>query len=272
MAPLTPHWQQPSHPAIQEVLINEAEFTTKSLSRVSLPPFAVFARLAWPPCTAAQEPTYATVQTGRNTHLNLNSDLLYINHSCEPSLIFDTGNMNVLVGPKGLSTGDELTFFYPSTEWNMAQPFDCLCGAPTCRGTISGARDMSPKQLEGIWLNGHIRELLDEQQQQQMSRREHQSVVVVGSGGGGDADAAADPTTRALRDALAQAEKVVVAARLALRTYVEAAGGAAANGGSNGHYGAALNGGGMSKAAKLNHRGPTSRELSGEMSGDTAVA
>lgn len=87
MAPLTPTWQQPSHPAIQEVLINEAEFTTKSISRVSLPPFAVFARLAWPPCTAAQEPTYATVQTGRDTHLNLNSDLLYINHSCEPSLV-----------------------------------------------------------------------------------------------------------------------------------------------------------------------------------------
>ncbi|KAL3960364.1 hypothetical protein ACCO45_005481 [Purpureocillium lilacinum] len=220
MAPLTPTWQQPSHPAIQEVLINEAEFTTKSISRVSLPPFAVFARLAWPPCTAAQEPTYATVQTGRDTHLNLNSDLLYINHSCEPSLIFDTGNMNVLVGPKGLAPGDELTFFYPSTEWSMAQPFDCLCGTPTCRGTISGARDMSAKQLEGIWLNGHIRELLDEQQQQQ-NGREHQSVVV-----GGDAS---DPTARALRDALTQAEKVVEAARLALRTYVEA-GGAATNG------------------------------------------
>ncbi|KAJ6441784.1 post-SET domain-containingprotein [Purpureocillium lavendulum] len=254
MAPLTPHWQRPSHPEIQDVHINEAEFTTKSLSRVSLPPFAVFARLAWPPCTAAHEPTYATVQTGRDTHLNLNSDLLYINHSCEPSLIFDTGNMNVLVGPKGLSPGDELTFFYPSTEWSMAQPFDCLCGTPTCRGTISGARDMSAKQLEGIWLNGHIRELLDEQQQQQQqSAGQHQSVVV-GNG--------TDPTTRALRDALAQAEKVVEAARLALRTYVEA--------GARGDA-AALNNG-VSKANGLNRRGPTSRELSGEMSGDTVVA
>ena len=143
----------------------------------------------------------------------------------------------------------------------MAQPFDCLCGPPTCRGTISGARDMSAKQLEGIWLNGHIRELLDEQQQQQ-NGREHQSVVV-----GGDAS---DPTARALRDALTQAEKVVEAARLALRTYVEA-GGAATNGGSNGYHGAALNGG-VSKAPGLNRRGPTSRELSGEMSGDTVVA
>lgn len=87
MAPLVPHWSQPSHPDIQEVIINDAEFTSKSLSRVSLPPFAVFAKLAFPPCTVAEEPTYATVQTGKDSHLNLNSDLLYINHSCDPSLV-----------------------------------------------------------------------------------------------------------------------------------------------------------------------------------------
>lgn len=87
MAPLTPHWHQPSHPDVQEVVINEAEFTSKSLSRVALPPFAVYAKLAFPPCTVAEEPTYATVQTGKQSHLNLNSDLLFINHSCEPSLV-----------------------------------------------------------------------------------------------------------------------------------------------------------------------------------------
>lgn len=88
MAPITPHWQQPSHPDIQDVVVvNEAEFTTKSLSRVALSPFALFARFDFPPCTEAPEPTYATVQMGRNRHLNLNSDLLYINHSCEPSLV-----------------------------------------------------------------------------------------------------------------------------------------------------------------------------------------
>ena len=113
MAPLTPHWPRPSHPEIQEVIINEAEFTSTSRSRVALPPFAVFAKMVFPPCTVADEPTYATVQIGRDRHLNLNSDLLYINHSCEPSLIFDTAGLNILAGPKGLKPGDELTFFYP---------------------------------------------------------------------------------------------------------------------------------------------------------------
>lgn len=87
MAPLKPTWPQPSHPEIQEVIINEDEFTSKSLSRIALPPFAVFAKMTFPPCSVAPEPTYATVQMGKNKHLDLNSDLLYINHSCDPSLV-----------------------------------------------------------------------------------------------------------------------------------------------------------------------------------------
>ncbi|KAH7143098.1 hypothetical protein DER46DRAFT_106207 [Fusarium sp. MPI-SDFR-AT-0072] len=246
MAPLTPHWHQPSHPDIQEVVIvNPEEFTTKSISRVSLPPFAVFAKFDFPPCTPASEPTYATVQTGRDTHLNLNSDLLYINHSCEPTLLFDVGNFNILVGPKGLKVGDELTFFYPSTEWHMAQPFDCLCGTPSCRGRISGARDMTQAQLDGIWLNGHIIQLRAEQ----LARSE-------------------DPTANALRDAVVHAEKVLESARLALRSYTSNA--HAQNG--NGTFPSKYTNGTLGKAAVLEHRGPTSRELSGEMGGDTVRA
>jgi hypothetical protein len=48
----------------------------------------------------------------------------------------------------------------------MAQAFDCLCGKPTCRGRISGAKDMRPEQLEGLWISKHIRELLDEKSRQ----------------------------------------------------------------------------------------------------------
>ncbi|KAL1880032.1 hypothetical protein Daus18300_001395 [Diaporthe australafricana] len=244
MAPLKPHWTQPSHPHLLQVIVSEAEFTSKSVSTAAAAPFAVVAKLSFPPCNLADEPTYATVQIGRNRHLMLNSDLLYLNHSCEPSLIIDTANMTVLAGPKGLKPGDELTFFYPSTEWSMAQPFDCFCGSATCRGKIAGAKDMAPKQLEGLWLNGHIRELMDEQQQARGAEDGHRGMsplLPTGVAGG----AADDPTARALRDALGHAEKVVEAARAALLGYA----GAAARRG-----------------------GPTSRELSGEMGGDTVVA
>ncbi|KAL2149398.1 hypothetical protein VTH82DRAFT_8049 [Thermothelomyces myriococcoides] len=224
MAPIKPHWVQPSHPDIQEVIVNEAAFTTKSISKISLPPFGLFAKLEFPPCTMAPEPTYATVQMDRDKHFNLNSDLLYINHSCEPSLIFDTSSMNIIAGPKGLKPGDELTFFYPSTEWFMAQPFDCLCGAPTCRGRIAGARDMTPAQLEGMWLNRHIRDLLEERDGGLKAKKQHANGTngtngtdhVNGANGAPKADPAPAP-------------------------------------------------------AGAQRRGPTSRELSGEMGGDTAV-
>lgn len=87
MAPLKPSWKQPSHPDVQDVVVSGADFMTKSLSKVTVPPFGLFVKLEFPPCTLASEPTYATVQMGKDQHLNLNSDLLYINHSCEPSLV-----------------------------------------------------------------------------------------------------------------------------------------------------------------------------------------
>ena len=73
--------------------------------------------------------------------------------------------MSFLAGPKGIAIGDELTFFYPSSEWAMAQPFNCFCGSANCRGRIDGAGNMSAKQLEGLWLNGYIRDMIAERDQ-----------------------------------------------------------------------------------------------------------
>lgn len=143
-------------------------------------------------------------------------------------------------------------FFYPSTEWKMAQPFQCQCNTPSCRGTIGGASQLPAAHLEGLWLNNHIRELLDEQKIGTAAPENGTAVATNND----------DPTALALKDALAHAEKVVEAARLALQTYV-----VGSNGNGN-HHGVAQNG----KLRALNgleHRGPTSRELSGEMSGDT---
>ena len=38
-----------------------------------------------------------------------------------------------------IEIGDQLTFFYPSTEWKMEQPFTCICGYTKCIGLIEGA-------------------------------------------------------------------------------------------------------------------------------------
>ncbi|KAL1625925.1 hypothetical protein SLS56_007071 [Neofusicoccum ribis] len=147
-------------------------YTTKALSRVTLPPNAVFARITL--ATPAPAPVYTTVQAGPTSHVELNSDLRYINHSCEPNLIFDMAAGEVRVNPlraEGLRAGDELTFFYPSTEWAMDRGFDCQCAAPACLGWIGGARDLDERTLRRFWVSEHVREMRDAQKIEKISKR-----------------------------------------------------------------------------------------------------
>jgi hypothetical protein len=61
-----------------------------------------------------------------------------------------------------LVEGDALTFFYPSSESSMVQPFKCDCDAgAACLGYIAGASAIPPSLLKKYWLNQHIRTLLD---------------------------------------------------------------------------------------------------------------
>lgn len=150
----------PSHPDRLNVNRSAHAFASSAESLVNLPAGALFAKITG---TTPGKKAYTTVQTGRDSHVELNSDLVYCNHSCAPSLVFDMAQMEVrVVDDKPLKVGDALTFFYPSTEWEMDQPFQCTCAAEQCRGWISGASHMSPEALEAYWLNAHIVELLNE--------------------------------------------------------------------------------------------------------------
>ena len=100
--------------------------------------------------------TYLTVQTGVDVHITLQPEFLqYINHSCEPNVFFDTTTMQ-LVCLRALSPGDELSFFYPSTEWEMSQPFVCNCGAQSCLQLINGASHLSSETLNRYNLTDFI--------------------------------------------------------------------------------------------------------------------
>lgn len=54
-----------------------------------------------------------------------------------------------------ISSLDSLTV-YPSTEWNMAQPFDCSCKTPRCLKLINGAAHIAPSTLSTYFVNAHI--------------------------------------------------------------------------------------------------------------------
>ncbi|KAF2205378.1 hypothetical protein GQ43DRAFT_437097 [Delitschia confertaspora ATCC 74209] len=158
-----PAWVKPDLTRLLRVERGEeGSFTSRSISLVTLPPNAIFARITNPtPSTCA----YSSVQASKTLHIELNCDLVYINHSCRPTLIFDMENWEVRVNPQlegGLKEGDELTFFYPSSEWDMSQAFDCNCKEKECKGRITGAKDIGNEVLKKYWLNKHIEELLQE--------------------------------------------------------------------------------------------------------------
>ena len=88
-----------------------------------------------------------TVQKGENQHIILKPEYLkFINHSCSPNVFFDVSKMEIRALEK-IQAGEELTFFYPSTEWKMEDPFDCLCGSAKCLSRIEGAYKLSADSL-----------------------------------------------------------------------------------------------------------------------------
>ena len=91
-------------------------------------------------------PNYLTIQIDKNTHISLSPEFLqFTNHSCNPNVFFDTNSMQ-LIALKEIRANDQLCFFYPSTELDMAQPFTCNCGSNNCLNTIRGALHV-PKDL-----------------------------------------------------------------------------------------------------------------------------
>jgi hypothetical protein len=99
-----------------------------------------------------------TVQMNREQHTEVGK-LSALNHSCDPNVILDMERM-LVIASRDIKTGEELSFFYPSTEWEMAAPFICLCGSPRCIHVVAGARFLPLSTLEHHYLNRHIREMI----------------------------------------------------------------------------------------------------------------
>lgn len=116
-------------------------------------------------------PHRMTVQTGESSHIELGPTCIeLINHSCDPNVFFDVVRFEV-VALRAIAPGDELTFFYPSTEWRMESPFRCECGSPRCLGLIDGAGRMGREKLAGHRLSAHIQTMLEVKEREE--REDH---------------------------------------------------------------------------------------------------
>ena len=99
-----------------------------------------------------------TVQIGQDRHTEVGK-LSALNHSCDPNVILDTERL-IMVARRNIEKGEELSFFYPSTEWEMDAPFICLCGSTNCIHVVAGARFLPLSTLETHYLNRHIRKMM----------------------------------------------------------------------------------------------------------------
>lgn len=114
-----------------------------------------------------RRPDRYSIQIGPRTHLTAPADLSpdiavaeygwrFLNHSCEP-------NAHVrgleLVALQDIAAGAEVTFDYHTTEWDMAVPFACLCGSPSCVRTVRGYRHLDEARRANLvpWLAEHLR-------------------------------------------------------------------------------------------------------------------
>lgn len=109
-------------------------------------------------CTTQSYATYLTVQTGADSHITLLPEFLQnINNSCAPNIFFNTTTFE-LICLQPIQPGDEFTYFYPSTEWEMAKPFICNCGSTGCIQLINGASHLSVETLSKYKLTDFIRQ------------------------------------------------------------------------------------------------------------------
>ncbi|HEY4721256.1 MAG TPA: SET domain-containing protein-lysine N-methyltransferase [Anaerolineae bacterium] len=105
------------------------------------------------------QPTYQTIQIGPKLHIEELGVLAYLNHSCQPNTVVNTTDLTVIAA-RDIAVGDELNFFYPSTEWEMDRPFICLCGAPQCVRLVAGAKYLAIDTLSRYFVNQHIRDMV----------------------------------------------------------------------------------------------------------------
>jgi hypothetical protein len=104
-------------------------------------------------------PTKYTIQLGHRRHLNFpmirkTDDELdycwqYLNHSCEPNGYMDTVELTFRA-LRDIAPGEEITFNYLTTESEMAEPFNCICGSASCFEFIQGRNFLTRAQSERL--------------------------------------------------------------------------------------------------------------------------
>lgn len=149
----------PSFPDIFRVHFQTGEFRSGLFAVRPLKKGEVILQIKdWIPA----ERTRTSIQIGEKEHIEWNSDMVFANHSCDPNLGVDLSSPDrsqwKVVALKDVDTDEEVTWFYPSTEWDSwGGGFPCGCHATNCVGQYKGAISLTKEQLDQHpYVNPHI--------------------------------------------------------------------------------------------------------------------
>ena len=154
--------------------------STGVMTTAPIPAATMLFSLPLSPAHIFPEPDVHTIQVGPDLHYsspldkdNTPQDWVFLNHACTPAATvtiaippLDPSSLSspdnpppshsndsdpvfpcaVFSAASDLDAGTELTFDYNTTERSMFNPFSCLCGSPSCVGTVSGYANLSPDQ------------------------------------------------------------------------------------------------------------------------------
>ena len=147
-----------SQSEIAEIRTNLIKKHRSLYSRKEFKAHSVVAEFYW--TKIHSKPSYLTVQISEKEHIELVPAYLEcINHSCDPNSFFDTTSKQ-LVSLKDIAVGEEITFFYPSAEWDMDQIFQCDCRCANCLGVIKGAKYLDERSLKNYRFTDFIKRKL----------------------------------------------------------------------------------------------------------------
>jgi hypothetical protein len=88
----------------------------------------------------------------------------FMNHHCEPSAVIRGLDVLAL---RTIRSGEEITYNYNTTEFEMAEPFACRCGSPRCLGVIQGFNYLPREEQELLrpYLAPYLLRILDSETQ-----------------------------------------------------------------------------------------------------------
>lgn len=156
-------------PAIHELLASGVGVVraTSEYRLVAIRPFVAGDRLFRMEGELTSRPSRYSVQIGENQHIDLGightlEEILdryfwrFMNHSCEPNTAV---RGREVLACRDIEIWDDVTFNYNTTEYDMAEPFQCRCGSPICRGRIQGFKHLSEadRHCLGPLLAAHLR-------------------------------------------------------------------------------------------------------------------